>query len=117
MSQKHRKQNRNPWHNYNQPGYYYVTICTKDHEYFFGQVKNNKISDIKFETLGCAAAIAVSSSLTELVKGKTLAQALKITKDKIVKDLGGLPPVKIHCSMLAVDALRKAIEKYKKINK
>jgi nitrogen fixation NifU-like protein len=70
------------------------------------------IKDVKFETLGCAAAIAVSSVLTDIVKGKTLAQAMKIKKDKIVKDLGGLPPVKIHCSMLALEALHKAIEKY-----
>lgn len=70
------------------------------------------IKDIKFETLGCAAAIAVSSALTEMVKGKTLDQALKIKKDDIVKDLGGLPPTKIHCSMLGVEALAKAIRNY-----
>ncbi len=70
------------------------------------------ISDIKFETLGCAAAIAVSSALTDLAKGKTLAEALKITKDQIVKDLGGLPPFKVHCSMLGVEALHQAIKKY-----
>jgi nitrogen fixation protein NifU and related proteins len=78
------------------------------------KVKNNVIKDVKFETLGCAAAIAVSSSLTDLVKGKTLDEALAMTKDKIVEDLGGLPPVKIHCSMLGVEALHEAIEKYKK---
>lgn len=72
------------------------------------------IKDIKFETLGCAAAISVSSALTVMVKGKTLAQALKITKDQIVKNLGGLPPVKVHCSMLGVEALHQAIEKYNK---
>ncbi len=71
------------------------------------------IKDIKFETLGCAAAIAVSSAMTDIAKGKTLDEAMKITKDKIVKDLGGLPPVKIHCSMLSVEALHKAIEEYK----
>ena len=80
--------------------------------------KNKKgekiIKDIKFETLGCAAAISVSSVLTVLVKGKTITEALKITKDKIVKDLGGLPPVKIHCSMLGIEALHQAIEKYNK---
>jgi len=70
------------------------------------------IKDIKFETLGCAAAISVSSALTDMVKGKTVSQALKITKDQIVKDLGGLPPVKVHCSMLGVEALHQAIEKY-----
>lgn len=78
--------------------------------------KNEKIiKDIKFETLGCAAAISVSSALTVMAKGKTLAEALKITKDKIVKNLGGLPPVKVHCSMLGVEALHQAIEKYNKI--
>ncbi len=72
------------------------------------------IKDIKFETLGCAAAISVSSALTDMAKGKTLEQALKITKDQIVKDLGGLPPVKVHCSMLGVEALQQAIDKYNK---
>jgi len=77
------------------------------------KIKDNIIQDIKFETLGCAAAIAVSSALTQAAKGKTLNQALKITKDQIVKDLGGLPVIKIHCSMLGVEALRQAIMKYK----
>ena len=72
------------------------------------------INDIKFETLGCAAAISVSSALTDRVKGMTLARALTIEKDDIVKDLGGLPPVKVHCSMLGVEALRQAINKYLK---
>jgi nitrogen fixation NifU-like protein len=75
------------------------------------------IQDIKFETLGCAAAIAVSSALTDIVKGMTLDEAMKLKKDRIVKDLGGLPPVKMHCSMLGLEALHKAIEKYKKIKK
>ncbi len=77
------------------------------------KIKNNVIKDIKFETLGCAAAIAVSSVLTDRAKGKTLDEALKIKKDNIVKDLGGLPPIKIHCSMLGVEALHEAIENYK----
>jgi len=76
------------------------------------KIKGNKIEDIKFETLGCAAAIAVSSALTDMVKGKTIEKALKVTKDMIVKDLGGLPPVKIHCSMLGVEALHEAIKSY-----
>jgi nitrogen fixation protein NifU and related proteins len=71
------------------------------------------INDVKFETLGCAAAIAVSSALTDMVKGKTLDEALEITKDDVVTDLGGLPAPKIHCSMLGVDALRSAIKDYK----
>jgi nitrogen fixation NifU-like protein len=70
------------------------------------------IKNIRFETLGCAAAIAVSSALTDIAKGKTLSEALKIEKDDIVRDLGGLPPVKVHCSMLGVEALRQAIQKY-----
>jgi len=77
------------------------------------KIENDKIKDIKFETLGCAAAIAVSSALTDMVKGKALGKALKITKDQIVKELGGLPPIKIHCSMLGIEALHKAIESYK----
>lgn len=76
------------------------------------KIENNVIDDVKFETLGCAAAIAVSSALTDMVKGKTLQEALKITKDEIVNDLGGLPAPKIHCSMLGVEALHEAIEKY-----
>jgi len=71
------------------------------------------IKDVKFETLGCAAAIAVSSALTDMVKGMTLDEAMKLTKDKIVEELDGLPPIKMHCSMLALEALRKAINEYK----
>ena len=70
------------------------------------------VEDIKFETLGCVAAIAVSSALTEIVKGKTLDEALKVNKDNIVEGLGGLPALKIHCSMLGVDALHQAIKNY-----
>ena len=74
--------------------------------------KESFIKDIKFETLGCAAAIAVSSALTDLAKGKTLTEALKIDKDRVVRDLGGLPIQKVHCSMLGVDALQQAINNY-----
>jgi len=78
--------------------------------------KNKKgeenIKDIKFETLGCVAAVASSSITTELAKNKTLKQASKITKDEIVKRLGGLPREKVHCSVLANQALKKAIEDY-----
>jgi len=74
--------------------------------------REENIKNIKFETLGCAAAIAVSSALTDRVKGMTLARALTIEKDDIVKDLGGLPPVKIHCSRLGVEALHQAINQY-----
>lgn len=78
------------------------------------KVENNTIKDVKFETLGCAAAIAVSSALTDMVKDKTLDEALAVTKDQIVENLGGLPTPKIHCSMLGVEALHQAIENYKK---
>ncbi|NOR85809.1 Fe-S cluster assembly scaffold protein NifU [archaeon] len=82
------------------------------------EVKDNVISDIKFKTFGCAAAIATSSMITELVKGLTIEDALKITKDDIVENLGGLPPIKLHCSNLAADALKKAIDDYReKLNK
>ncbi len=76
------------------------------------KVKNNKISDIKFETLGCGAAIATSSMITELAKGKTLEEAIKISRQDIADELGGLPSNKMHCSNLAADALKKAIEDY-----
>ncbi len=80
----------------------------------FIKVKDGKISDIKFQTLGCGAAIATSSILTEMAKGKPISQAGKITKQAIAEALGGLPPVKLHCSVLAADALRKAIEDYRR---
>ena len=70
------------------------------------------IEDIKFETFGCVAAISTSSTITDLVKGKTIKSALKIKKDDIVKKLGGLPSIKYHCSVLAVDALTEAIYDY-----
>jgi len=76
-------------------------------------VENGMIKDISWETYGCVAAIATSSVLTTLVKGKTIEEALKITKDDVAKELGGLPSMKMHCSILAVDALKKAIEDYR----
>lgn len=72
------------------------------------------IKDIKFETLGCGAAIATSSMLTEMAKGQTLDDALKIGKLDIAKELGGLPEAKLHCSILAHDALAEAIKNYRK---
>jgi len=74
------------------------------------------IKDIKFETLGCGAAIATSSMLTDLAKGKTIEEALKITRQDIADALGGLPPTKIHCSVLAADGLAKAVEDYRQKN-
>ncbi|MFA6047695.1 MAG: iron-sulfur cluster assembly scaffold protein [Parcubacteria group bacterium] len=71
------------------------------------------IEDIKFETLGCAAAVATSSMVTDLAKGKTLGEASKITRSDVAENLEGLPPVKMHCSNLAADALQEAIKNYK----
>jgi nitrogen fixation NifU-like protein len=80
--------------------------------------KNSKkeeiIKDIKFKTLGCAAAIATSSMTTQLAKGKTLKQAEKITRKDVAEKLMGLPPIKLHCSNLAADALQDAIKSYRK---
>lgn len=77
-------------------------------------IENNVIIDVKFQTYGCGAAVATTSMLTELVKGKTLEEALLITNADVAEELGGLPPVKMHCSNLAADALKVAIEDYKK---
>lgn len=79
-----------------------------------GKNKDNKdiIEDIKFETFGCVAAIATSSAVTQIAKGKTLDKALKIEKSTIINLLGTLPPIKIHCSVLAADALAEAIFNY-----
>ena len=78
--------------------------------------KNSKgediIDQVKFKTYGCAAAIATSSAITDLVKGKTIDQAMKLGKNDIVEFLEGLPPIKIHCSLLAIDALSEAIYQY-----
>lgn len=71
------------------------------------------IEDIKFRTFGCGAAIATSSVVTEMVKGKTLAEALEVTNKQVAAELGGLPENKLHCSNLAADALHKAIEDYR----
>lgn len=78
------------------------------------KVDDDKISDIKFQTMGCAAAIATSSMTTELAKGKSLDEAEKITNADVTRALGGLPLIKEHCSNLAADALRKAVGEYRK---
>jgi len=78
------------------------------------KVKDDKIVDIRFKTMGCVAAIATSSMITEMAKGKTIGAALKITNTDVAEKLGGLPPIKMHCSNLAADALRKAISDYLK---
>ena len=76
------------------------------------KVKEDRIADIKFKTFGCGAAIATSSMTTELAKGKTLDEAMKLTREDVAKSLDGLPPVKMHCSNLAADALHAAIKNY-----
>jgi nitrogen fixation NifU-like protein len=78
------------------------------------KVKDDRIEDIKFKTFGCGAAIATSSMTTELAKGKTLDEASKISRQDVAEALDGLPPVKMHCSNLAADALHEAIKSYRK---
>ena len=79
----------------------------------FIKVEDDRIDDIKFKTFGCGAAIATSSMVTEMVKGKTLDEALEVSNKAVAEALGGLPPIKMHCSNLAADALHKAIEDYR----
>jgi nitrogen fixation protein NifU and related proteins len=81
------------------------------------KIEGEIIKDVKFETYGCAAAIATSSVITDLVKGKTIKEALTMTNKSVVDSLDGLPPVKIHCSLLSVDALNEAIYDYLTKNK
>ncbi|NYZ74821.1 Fe-S cluster assembly scaffold protein NifU [Candidatus Micrarchaeota archaeon] len=80
--------------------------------FLYIKVKNDRIADIKFKTMGCGAAIATSSMITELAKGKTLEEALKLSRADVAGSLGGLPPVKMHCSNLAASALHAAIQDY-----
>jgi len=81
------------------------------------KVEDGKIVDAKFKTFGCGAAIATSSMVTEMVKGKTIEEALKITNKAVAEALGGLPPIKMHCSVLAEEALKSAIDDYYKNKK
>ncbi|TAN59322.1 Fe-S cluster assembly scaffold protein NifU [bacterium] len=77
------------------------------------KVEDGKITDVKFKTFGCGAAISTSSMVTEMVKGKTIAEALSVTNKAVAEALGGLPAVKMHCSVLAEEALKSAIEDYR----
>lgn len=86
-------------------------ICG-DVMYIYIKVKDNRIEDIKFETFGCVAAIATSSMITDLAKGKTLDEAIQIKRDNVANELGGLPPIKLHCSVLAAEALHEAVYNY-----
>ncbi len=79
----------------------------------FIKVENNIIVDVKFQTFGCGAAIATSSITTEMVKGKSIEEAIKLTRNEVADALGGLPPIKMHCSNLATDALNAAINDYR----
>ena len=89
--------------------YIYIKVKEKDGEEI--------LDDISFQTFGCAAAIATSSMITELAKGKKLDEVIKITRDDVADSLDGLPPIKLHCSNLAADALRDAIKKYREQKK
>jgi len=80
------------------------------------KIDDNKINEIKFKTFGCAAAIATSSMITEMAKGKALKDAYNISREDVAEELGGLPDVKMHCSNLAADALKEAIKNYLKEN-
>ena len=77
-------------------------------------MENEVITDAKFRTFGCGAAIATSSMVTELVKGKSLGEVLKVSNKMVTEALGGLPPIKMHCSVLAEEALKAAIDDYRK---
>lgn len=80
------------------------------------KIKNNVITDVKFKTFGCGAAVATSSMATELIMGKTLEEALEISNKTVAEALNGLPPIKMHCSNLAEQAIKAAIDDYKKNN-
>ncbi len=84
---------------------------------FYIKVQDNRLVDVKFKTFGCGAAIAVSSMVSEMAKGKTLEEVLAITNEQVAAELGGLPANKMHCSNLGADALHRAIEDYRQKQK
>ena len=92
-------------------------VVCGDVMWFYIKVEDNKIVDVKFQTFGCVVAIAVSSILTTMVKGKTVEEAMDTTKFDILKNAGKVPPIKVHCSVLAADALHEAIYDYLTKNK
>ncbi|MBD3261032.1 MAG: iron-sulfur cluster assembly scaffold protein [Candidatus Altiarchaeales archaeon] len=117
-SEKVMKHFRNPKHmgtpkQYDVVGKVGNPVCG-DVMHIYLKIRDEKITDIDFKTMGCAAAIATSSITCEIASGKTLDEALKITKKDVVDALDGLPENKIHCSNLAVDALHKAVKEYRK---
>jgi nitrogen fixation NifU-like protein len=87
-------------------------VCGDMMTFYIKVDDEGRLSDVKFKTFGCGAAIAVSSMVSEMAKGKTLEEALKITRDDVAEELGGLPKNKLHCSNLGADALHKAIQDY-----
>lgn len=90
----------------------YMSETCGDITKFWIKIAEGRVSDAKYKTQGCAASVACGSALTELVKNKTVEEALKITKNNLLAALGGLPEQKVHCSMLAEDALKDAIRDY-----
>lgn len=92
-------------------------VVCGDVMHLYIKVEKEEIKDIKFETFGCAAAISTSSVITDLAKGKTITQALKLKNKDVTDELGGLPLIKTHCSLLAIDALQEAIYDYLSKNK
>ncbi|MCQ9205903.1 MAG: iron-sulfur cluster assembly scaffold protein [Omnitrophica bacterium] len=89
------------------------TVCG-DVMWIYIKVKDEVITDCSFETFGCVAAIATSSALTDLVKGKSIEEALKVTNKDVANELGGLPSMKMHCSLLAEQGLKAAVDDYRK---
>lgn len=89
-------------------------VCGDMMTFYINVGEDDRIEDVKFKTFGCGAAIAVSSMVSEMAKGKTLDEVLKITREDVAEQLGGLPKNKMHCSNLGADALHKAVEDYRR---